>query len=38
MGSGFCIGGHSKSVVEMTTSKLDYWSPFVVENSVKKKL
>ena len=36
MDSGFGIGGHSKSVVEMTTSKLDYWSPFIVENSVKR--
>lgn len=36
MDSGFGIGGHAKSVVEMTTSKLDYWSPLVVENGVKK--
>ena len=36
MDSGFGIGGHSKSVVEMTTSKLDYWSPFIVEHSVKR--
>ena len=34
MDSGFGIGGHSKSVSEMTTSKLDYWSPFIVENGV----
>ena len=32
MESGFGIGGHSKSVIEMTTSKLDYWSPFIVED------
>ena len=36
MDSGFGIAGHSKSVQEMTTSKLDYWSPLVVENGVKK--
>lgn len=36
MDSGFGIGGHSKSVAEMTTSKLDYWSPLIVENGVKK--
>ena len=36
MDAGFGIAGHSKSVVEMTTSKLDYWSPLVVENGVKK--
>ena len=35
MDSGFGIGGHSKSVSEMTTSKLDYWSPFIVENGGK---
>ena len=29
MDSGFFIGGHSKNVVEMTTLKLDYWSPFI---------
>ena len=36
MDSGFGIGGFGKSAVEMTTSKLDYWSPVVVENGVKK--
>ena len=36
MDSGFGINGHSKSVSEMTTSKLDYWSPLIVENGVKK--
>ena len=36
MDSGFGIAGHSKSVQELTTSKLDYWSPLVVENGVKK--
>ena len=35
MDSGFGIGGYSKSVMEMTTSKLDYWSPLIVENGVK---
>ena len=35
MDSGFGIGGYSKSVTEMTTSKLDYWSPLIVENGVK---
>ena len=36
MDSGLGIGGHSKSVVEMTTSKLDYKSPYVREKGVKK--
>ena len=36
MDAGFGIGGFSKSVSEMTSSKLDYWSPFIVENGVKK--
>ena len=36
MDSGTGIGGHSKSILEMTTSKLDYESPFIVENGVTK--
>ena len=36
MDSGLGISGHSKSVLQMTTSKLDYDSPFIVENGVKK--
>ena len=36
MDSGTGIGGHSKSVLQMTTSKLDYDSPFIVENGVTK--
>ena len=36
MDSGTGIGGHSKSVLQMTTSKLDYESPFIVENGVTK--
>ena len=35
MDRGFGVGGYSKSVTEMTTSKLDYWSPLIVENGVK---
>ena len=36
MDSGYGIGGHSKSASEiMTTSKLDYWSPLIIENGVK---
>ena len=31
MDSGFFIGCYSKNVVEMTTFKLDYWSPFIEE-------
>ena len=36
MDSGFRFDGFSKSVEEMTSSKLDYWSPVIVENGVKK--
>ena len=36
MDSGLGIGGHSKSIVEMTTSKFDYDSPYVREKGVKK--
>ena len=36
MDSGLGISGHSKSVLQMTTSKLDYESPFIVENGVTK--
>ena len=36
MDSGFGIGGHSKSITQMTTDRLDYWSPFIVENGVEK--
>ena len=36
MESGFRFDGFSKSVEEMTSSKLDYWSPVIVENGVKK--
>ena len=36
MDSGFRFDGFSKSVEEMTSSKLDYWSPLIVENGVKK--
>ena len=36
MDSGFGVGGFSKSVSEMTSSKLDYWSPLIIENGVKK--
>ena len=36
MDSGFGLGGLSKSIAEMTTSKLDYWSPFIIENGVRK--
>lgn len=36
MDSGLGIGGHSKSYVEMTTSKLDYKSPYVREKGVVK--
>ena len=35
MDAGFGIGGFSKSYTEMTTSKLDYWTPFIMENGVK---
>ena len=36
MDSGFGVSGFSKSLEEMTTSKLDYWSPFIIENGVKR--
>ena len=36
MDSGLGISCHSKSVLQMTTSKLDYESPFIVENGVTK--
>ena len=36
MDSGFGIGGFSKSATEMTTSKLDYWTPLIIENGVKR--
>ena len=36
MDSGPGICGYSKSVLQMTTSKLDYDSPFIVENGVTK--
>ena len=36
MDSGVGIAGHSKSVLQMTTSKLDYEAPFIVENGVTK--
>lgn len=36
MDSGLGIGGHSKSIVEMTTSKVDYNSPYVREKGVLK--
>jgi len=34
--AGLGVGGVSKSVSEMTTSKLDYWSPFLIEKGVSK--
>ena len=36
MDSGLGISGHSKSVLQMTSSELDYESPFIVENGVTK--
>lgn len=36
MDSGFGVGGFSKNISELTTSKLDYWSPLIIENGVKR--
>ena len=36
MDSGIGIGGHSKNIEEMTTSKLDLFSPTIVEKGVEK--
>lgn len=36
MDSGFAIAGRGKSYSEMTTSRLDYFTPVVFENGVKK--
>ena len=36
MDSGTGIGGHSKNIEEMTTSKLDLFSPIIVEKGVEK--
>ena len=35
MDSGFGINGASTSHAEMTSSRLDYWTPFILENGVK---
>ena len=36
MDRGFGVGGFSKSVSEMTSSKLDYWTPCIIDKGVKK--
>ena len=36
MDSGTGIGGHTKSIEEMTTSKLDLFSPIIIEKGIEK--